>query len=79
MKSTDLKINIIDQIIHSKNDELMQEIQLLLQLHKTDEDKIELTEPMRKAINKGMQQFEEGEYKDSQQFWSEIDTWLDEK
>ena len=79
MKSTDLKINVIDRIIHLKNDELLNEINFLLQLHKKGEETVNLTDEMLSAISKSEKQIKKGEYKEGDSLWKEIDQWPEEK
>ena len=79
MKANELKINIIDQIIHSNNDDLMHELQLMLNLHNQTEYTIKLSPELKEAIKESEEQIVNGEFRESEIIWKTIDKWLDEK
>ncbi|WP_236977377.1 hypothetical protein [Membranihabitans maritimus] len=77
MTTTDIKINIIDQIIHLQDENLVQQIQPLLQLHDSAKEEILLTDEMIDAIQESEEQVKKGEFKSNEQFWKDIYQWLD--
>ncbi|MBU3661734.1 MAG: hypothetical protein FGM41_00850 [Bacteroidetes bacterium] len=78
MSTLEMKIRIIDQIIHLSDDSLVMEINSLLSFHNS-ESEIELSPAQLANIKESEAQIAAGQFNESNTLWNKVDSWLDQK
>jgi len=76
MTTTELKTNIVENILQVDDDELLNDINEVLKLKNTKPSKIILEPWQRKKIERSLQQLQKGECKTSDEVFKEIEEWL---
>lgn len=78
MSTLEMKMKIIDQIIHLKDDSLVAEINSMLAFYE-GESEIELNSTQLENIKISEVQITAGQFKESSAIWNKVDSWLDQK
>ncbi|MFY8190787.1 MAG: hypothetical protein ACOVK9_07460 [Bacteroidia bacterium] len=78
MSTLEMKMKIIDQIIHLKDDSLVAEINSMLAFYE-GESEIELNSNQLENIRISEVQITAGQFNESSVLWNKIDSWLDQK
>lgn len=76
MTTTELKLKIFENVLKTNDEKFLEEINDVLNLKSNQQYEIVLTEYQKKRIRESIEQYERGEYKTSEEVFSEIDKWL---
>lgn len=77
MTTKELKYRIVENVLKTKDEEFLKEINEVLQNKVNEPDKIVLTEYQKKRIDEGIKEIEEGNYKTSEEVFRELREWIE--
>ena len=78
MSTVELKKKVVEKLLATENDYLLEEINRLLELENHEEDVYILSDIQKAKINQSLKQIENGEFVTHEDLNKEIDKWLSE-
>ena len=78
MSTVELKKKVVEKLLATESDYLLEEINRLLELENHEEDVYILSDIQKAKINQSLRQIENGEFITHEDLNKEIDKWLSE-
>lgn len=76
MLTKEMKQELIDKIISTKDENILEEVYRILEIGSEEVDMIVLTDEQKKSIDQGIKDIEDGKYLTNEEANSEIEKWL---
>jgi predicted transcriptional regulator len=76
MLSEEMKKELIDKINATKDENILEEVYRILEIGTTEVEMIVLSEEQKNSIDKGLKDFEEGNYLSNEDANHQIEEWL---
>jgi len=76
MLTKEMKLDLIDKIISTKDENILEEVFRILEVGTQEADLVVLSEEQKESINQGLKDIEEGRYLSNEEANGEIAEWL---
>ena len=76
MLTKEMKLDLIDKIISTKDEIILEEVYRILEVGTQEADFVVLSEEQKESINQGLKDIEEGRYLSNEEANREIAEWL---